>query len=119
MEALLQMCNKYKQQGVFRVTQIETDGAFRYIESDLQVEPFGIKLVTCNMDKHVPRAKRCIRELKELIRCSRMIMKYKRIPQRFMIEVVKEVTKLVNSLPKENGVHMVQSPCHIVTGVPY
>ena len=27
-------------------------------------------------------------------------MKYKRIPQRFMIEVVKEVTKLVNLLPR-------------------
>ena len=46
-------------------------------------------------------------------------MNYKQIPRRFMIEMVKEVTKLVNSLPKENGVHMVQSPQHIVTGVPF
>ena len=60
MEALLQMCNKYKQQGVFRVTQIEADSAFRCIESNLQAEPFGIKLVTCNTDKHVPRVKRGI-----------------------------------------------------------
>ena len=43
------------------MTQIETDGAFRCIESDLQADPFGIKLVTCNTDKHIPRAKRCIR----------------------------------------------------------
>ena len=48
-----------------------------------------------------------------------MIMKYKRIPQRFMIEVVKVVTKFLNLLPKENGVHIVQSPRHIVTGVPF
>ena len=46
-------------------------------------------------------------------------MKYKRVPQKFVIEIVKEVTKVVNYLPKENGVHMIQSPCHIVTGIPF
>lgn len=32
-----------------------------------------------------------------------MLMQYKRIPKRFSIEMVKEETKLVNSLPKKRG----------------
>ena len=35
MEALLQIFNEYKQRGVFRVTQIEVDGAFKCFESKL------------------------------------------------------------------------------------
>ena len=81
------------------MTQIEADGTCRCIELELQAELFQIKLVTCDTDKRIPRAKRVIRELKDRIWCSRMIMKYKRILQRFMIEMVKEVTKLVNLLP--------------------
>ena len=99
------------------MTQIEADNAFRCIESELQAEPFQSRLVTCNTDKQVPRVKQGIIELKDRICCSSMIMKYKKIPQRFMIKIVKEVTKIMNSLPKENSVYMIQSPCHIVRGI--
>jgi hypothetical protein len=44
-----------------------------------------------------------------------MIMPYK-IPKRFTIEMVHKVTILINSLPKENGIHSVLSPREIVTG---
>ena len=46
-----------------------------------------------------------------------MLIQYKKIPKQFAIEMVKEVTKLVNSLPTKGGVHAVQSPRMIVTGI--
>ena len=46
---------------------------------------------------------RGIREIKDWICSTRMLMQYKRVPKRFVIEIVKEVTKLVNSLPKKGG----------------
>ena len=44
-------------------------------------------------------------------------MKYKWVTWRFVMEIVKEVTKVVNSLPKEDGVHIIQSHCQIVRGI--
>ena len=46
-------------------------------------------------------------------------MKYKQILCRFVIELVKQVTKVVNSISKQSGVNMVQSPCQIVMGLPF
>ena len=46
-----------------------------------------------------------------------MLMQYNKIPKRFAIEMVKEVTKMVNSLPRKGGVHAIQSPRMIVTGI--
>jgi hypothetical protein len=43
-------------------------------------------------------------------------MPYKKIPKRFTIEIVYKITMLVNSLPKQNGIHSVLSPQEIVTG---
>jgi hypothetical protein len=44
------------------------------------------------------------------------MMPYKKIPKRFTIEMVNKITMLVNSLPKQNGIHSVLSPREIVTG---
>jgi hypothetical protein len=43
-------------------------------------------------------------------------MPYKKIPKRFTIEMVHKVTMLINSLPKQNGIHSVLSAREIVTG---
>ena len=48
-----------------------------------------------------------------------MIMGYKKIPKIIVIELVIEVTKVVNSIPKENGVNMIQSPRKIDTGLQF
>lgn len=32
---------------------------------------------------------------------------------------MKEVTKVINSIPKENGVHMIPWPRKLVTGIPF
>jgi hypothetical protein len=44
------------------------------------------------------------------------MMPYKKLPKQFTIEMVHKVTMLVNSLPKQNGIHYVLSPREIVTG---
>jgi hypothetical protein len=44
------------------------------------------------------------------------MMPYKKIPERFTIEMVHRITVLINSLPKQNGIHSVLSPREIVTG---
>jgi hypothetical protein len=44
------------------------------------------------------------------------MMPYKKLPKRFTIEMVHTFTKLINSLPKQNGIHSVISPREIVTG---
>ena len=99
------MCNEYKQRGAFKVTQIEGDGAFECVRTELQSDRFGnIRLITCDAQKHVPKIERGIRTLKDRIQSTRMLMQYKKISKRFAIEMVKEVAKLVNSLPTKGGV---------------
>ena len=36
LTAIEQMCNEYKQRGIFKVTQIEGNGAFEYVRTELQ-----------------------------------------------------------------------------------
>ena len=67
LEALLDMCNEYKQIGVFHVTQIEVKDAYKSLKSELQGKAFQVKLVTCHANKHMPRAERGMRELKDRI----------------------------------------------------
>jgi hypothetical protein len=45
-----------------------------------------------------------------------MMMPYRRLPKRFTIEMVHKIAMLVNSLPKQNGIHSIVSPREIVTG---
>ena len=44
-------------------------------------------------------------------------MQFNKIPKQFAIELVKEVTKMVNSLPRKGGVHAIQSPRMLVAGI--
>ena len=119
VQELLEMWNEYKQRWVFHVMQIKVNGAFKCLESELHAEPFQVKLVTCDAKKHICRSEWGIRELKDRIQCSQMIMGYKWVPRRFVIEIVKENTKLINSIPKENGLHMIQPPGQLVTGIQF
>jgi hypothetical protein len=113
---ILKMMQTYKSRSVFSVVSIEADGAFKSIKHDLQDKPYQVELTTCDADRHVEVIERQIRFLKERIRSVRMMMPYKRIPKRFTIELVHRVTSLINSLPKQNGIHSILSPREIVTG---
>ena len=75
LTAIEQMCNKYNQRGIFRVTQIEGNRAFECARTELQFGWFGnICLITCDTQKHVPRIESGIRTLKDHIRSTQMLM---------------------------------------------
>jgi hypothetical protein len=116
LECILKMIQTYKSRSVFTVVTIEADGAFESIKHELQDEPYSVILSTCDADRHVESVERQIRFLKERIRAVRMMMPYDKLPKRFTIEMVHKVTMLINSLPKQNGLHSVLSPREIVTG---
>jgi hypothetical protein len=116
LECILKMIQTYKSRSVFNVVTIEADGAFESIKHELQDEPYHIKLTTCDADRHVESVERQIRFLKERIRAVRLMMPYDKLPKRFTIEMVHRVTLLINSLPKQNGLHSILSPREIVTG---
>ena len=46
----------------------------------------------------------------------RMDMPFSHVPRRFLIEVLKQVTVLVNLMPRKGGIHAVLSPREIITG---
>jgi hypothetical protein len=112
----LKMIQTYKSRGVFSVVSIEADGAFKCIKHDLQDKPYQVELTTCDADRHVETIEQQIRFLKERIRSVRMMMPYQKIPKQFTIKMVHRVTALINSLPKQNGIHSILSPKEIVTG---
>ena len=116
MACILKIIQSYKSRSVFKVVTMEADGAFECIKHELQDKPYNITLSTCDADRHVETVERQIRFLKERIRAVRLMMPYKKIPRRFTIEMVYRVTILINSLPKQNGIHSVLSPREIVTG---
>ena len=100
LTAIEQMCNKYKQRGIFKVTQIEGDGAFECVRTELQSNRFGnICLITCDVQKHILRIERKIRTLKNRIRSTWMLMKFDKILKQFAREMVKEVTKIEIHFP--------------------
>jgi hypothetical protein len=116
LECILKMIQTYKSRSVFTVVTIEADGAFESIKHELQDDPYHVTLSTCDADRHVETVKRQIRFLKERIRSVRFTIPYKKLPRRFTIEMVHKVTMLINSLPKQNGIHYISSPREIVTG---
>jgi hypothetical protein len=116
LDCVLKMIQTYKSRSVFNVVTIEADGVFQSIKHELQAEPYHITLSTCDVDRHVETVERQIQFLKERIHSVRLMMRYKEIPKRFTIELVHRVTMLINSLPKQNGIHLILSPREIVTG---
>ncbi|OEU10829.1 hypothetical protein FRACYDRAFT_246701 [Fragilariopsis cylindrus CCMP1102] len=116
LACILKIIQTYKSRSVFKVVTIEADGAFECIKHELQDKPYNITLSTCDADRHVETVERQIRFLKERIRAVRLMMPYKKIPKRFTVEMVLRVTMLINSLPKQNGIHSILSPREIVTG---
>ena len=113
---ILSMLRLYRSRHPFRVVNIEADGAFESIREDLQDPPYQVGLTTCDADRHVETIERQIRHIKERIRSVRMMLPYKKLPKRFIIELVHRVGLLINSLPKKGGIHRIISPRELVTG---
>ena len=99
------------------------DFKVKTMHADIEFAPLNdwltekeVTLETCDTDQHVPQIERTNRFLKERIRCLRMDMPFKRIPRRFLIELVKREAIMINSLPLEGGVYDAMSARAIVTG---
>jgi hypothetical protein len=45
-----------------------------------------------------------------------MMLPYKKLPIRFLIELVSRVTMLMNSIHKKGGIHRIISPKELITG---
>ena len=114
-DALQVMIYEYEARGA-KIKNILADGAFR------SLKPFILRK---NMDldnptaqAHIPQAERCIRDLKNRIRCARMMMPYTKVPRGFTIAMVKQVTIIVSSLVrKDNNINPIMSPRKLVTGL--
>lgn len=75
-----------------------------------------ITLVTCDTHTHIPTIEHTNQFLKELIQCMRMNMLFSIVPKQFLIEVVKKVIVLVNSISRKGDVHAALSLREIITG---
>jgi hypothetical protein len=112
------MVSQYQLRG-FKVTHILGDNAFDCCRSTLEADPLNIKLTTCDKDGHVQIVERTIRFVKDRIRGLRAMMrtlKFKRIPRRFLIEIVYKTVILINSLMRKGGVSEFLSAREIITG---
>jgi hypothetical protein len=118
LSGIKKMVSQYQLRG-FKVTHILADNAFDCCRSTLEADPFNIKLTTCDKDGHVQIIERAIRFVKDRIRGIRAMMKtlkFKRLPRRFLIEVVYKTVILINSLMRKGGVSEFLSAREIVTG---
>ena len=116
LEAILKMLQTYRLRGVFQVNSLTADGAFKCLQTELSDEPYQVPTTFCDADKHVDFVERNNRFIKERIRCVRMMMPYKKLPRRFIVEMVYRIVILVNSIPRKGGVHKSLSPREIITG---
>jgi hypothetical protein len=103
LDGILAMLRMYQSRHPLGVVNIEADGAFRSIWQELQDEPYQVGLTTCDSYWHVKTIERQICFVKERICAVRMMLLYKKLPKRFPIEFVYQVTMLTNSLPQKGG----------------
>ena len=92
-----------------------SDKDFDAVKSELANEPYNVILTTCDADRHVEVIERMIRFVKERVRAVRLDMPFRKIPKRLVIEMVERVVILLNSIPREGGIHQILSPREIVT----
>jgi hypothetical protein len=118
LSGVKKMVSQYQLRG-FKVNHILADNAFDCCRSTLEADPYNIKLTTCDKDGHVQIIERAICFVKDRVRGIRAMMrtlKFKRLPRRFLIEIVYKTVILINSLTRKGGVSEFLSAREIVTG---
>jgi hypothetical protein len=118
LSSIKKMVSQYQLRG-FKVTHIMGDNAFECCRSTLEADLCNIRSTTCDKDGHVQIIERAIRFVKDRVRGLRAMMrvlKYKRLPRRFLIEIVYKTVILINSLVRKGGVSQFLSPREIITG---
>jgi hypothetical protein len=105
LSGIKKMVSQYQLRG-FKVNHILGDNAFDCCKSTLEADPYNIELATCDKDGHVQIIERAIRFVKDRVRGIRAMMrtlKFKRLPRRFLIEIVCKTVILINSLTRKGG----------------
>jgi hypothetical protein len=118
LSGIKKMTSQYQLRG-FKVTHIMGVNAFECCRPTLEANPCNVRLTTCDKDGHVQIIERAIRFVKDRVRSLRAMMrslKYKRLPRRFLIEIVYKTVILINSLMRKGGVSAFLSPREIITG---
>ena len=112
--ALKHIVAEYKTRG-FQVCTASGDNAFAPLK-EWMLEELDIVLTTCDSDSHVPRVENAIKFVKERVRCVQSEVPFRKLPRRFIIELVKRIVVLINSFARKSGVHSVMSPRQIMFG---
>jgi hypothetical protein len=103
----------YATRGV-KINVIHLDGQFEPIRYKLAA--IGIHLNTASNEEHVPEIERSNRTIKERVRSVYATLPFKKLPVRFIIEMVAGCVLWLNAFPATEGVSPTMSPRAIVTG---
>jgi hypothetical protein len=98
----------------FKVSHFLMDGQFNSLRDEISV--LGINLNTVAHQEHVPKVKRYIIALKEIVQSHYNTIPFTPMPPRMMIELVHHCNFWLNSFPNEDGVSRSLSAQLIVTG---
>ena len=100
--ALRSMHNYYLQRG-FTIVFIKADGEFKPLE-EMMYELYGSpKLNLASANEHVPDIERQIRVVKERTRAVVYSMKFNRMPEKILNNIVLFVVKMLNLFPRKGG----------------
>ena len=100
----------------FTITKMHMDNAFECLRGDLQGPRRNIDLNTVAANEHEPNIERCIRHVKERVRCTSAAIQFPRLPRRLTVALVDSTIYWINCAPRRDGVHPVLSPRTIMTG---
>jgi len=99
--ALKQIISTY-QKGRFNVMEVLADNQFECVRGALV--DLGACLNIAAADKHVPEVERCIWTIKERVCSIYNSLTFKKMPTRFIAEMIYTSVYWLNSFPSESGI---------------
>jgi len=112
--SLNQVKDLYSKRG-FEIEALHMDGQFEPIQA--KAAGMGMTLNVVSRDEHVPEIERYNRTVKEHVRSAKSTLPFKRLPVRFLIELVAACIFWLNVLPAHGGISTTMSPRTIITGL--
>ena len=94
MKAMKKIISEY-QYGGFKVVHAVMDGGFDGIEDELM--KYGVMYNGTGRDEHVGEVERYIRTVKSKCRCTYNSLKFKHLPRRLVVEIVKRALFWLNA----------------------
>jgi hypothetical protein len=112
-KALVSVLKFYHQCG-FRAKECHEDGEFGPLRAALADAHAGLNVMA--QDEHVPEVERHICTIEEHTRSAYNTVPFRKMPRMMIVELVHASNYWLNMFPANDGVSIVQSPCHIMTG---